>query len=131
MPSHRFHRGGAPLQVLRNPDGAPPARAVATAHQARLSLVGGRPRLVLCGGGAAQRAAVREQLIASVPGALVLEATDVWEVMQLAPRSNLVVLAGDLPDGAADAVVRLLAHRHPELAVISLAGGGAEPTEAR
>jgi hypothetical protein len=86
---------------------------------------------VLAGGDSATRAAVRQELLRSEPRALVFEADDVWELLQLAPRASLVVLAGDLQDAPAAALVRLLGHRHPELNVISPADSAADPAAAR
>ena len=97
----------------------------------RPAFVGERPRLVLGGSDPATRALVRVDLERSEPGLLVLEALDAWELLQLAPRAELVVLAGDLRDAPAESMVRLLAHRHPDLNVISLAARPADPATAR
>jgi hypothetical protein len=86
---------------------------------------------VLAGGDSATRAAVREELLRGEPRALVFEADDVWDLLQLAPRASLVVLAGDLQDAPAASLVRLLGHRHPELNVISPAGATAKPATGR
>lgn len=136
-PSTRFPRsvnGG--LRLVDDPDPAalPASSADISdfdARAPRLSIVGQAQRVVLAGGAAARRAAVHEQLADSLPRARLLEAADVWEVLQLAPRASLVVLAGDLHDAAATAVMRLLAHRHPDLNVISLADSTADPATAR
>lgn len=131
-PAPRFPRSTRDrLRVLKNPDGAPLEPGAAGAPRARLSLVGGRPRLVLGGDTARRRAIVRDELESSLPDALVLEATEVWEILQLAHRAGLVVLVGDLLDAPARAVMRLLAHRHPDLNVISLADSTADPASAR
>jgi hypothetical protein len=86
---------------------------------------------VLAGGDTTTRAAVREELLLSEPAALVFEADDVWELLQLAPRASLVVLAGDLQDAPAAALLRLLSHRHPDLNVILPADSTAGPAAAR
>jgi hypothetical protein len=80
------------------------------------------PRVVLAGGELGRRAAVNYELAYRMPDAVVLEADEVWEVLQQAPGSSLVVLAGDLEDAPAVALERLLAHRHPELTVLTLFG---------
>ena len=131
-PSSRFRRSGSRLWAVDGPAGDPD-RAPGTqgASQARLSIVGGRPRLVLSGGDPGTRALVREELERGEPELLVLEALDAWELLQIAPRAAFVVLAGDLPDAPATAMLRLLAHRHPELNVISLADRPADPATAR
>lgn len=80
------------------------------------------PRVVLAGGELGRRATVNYELAYRMPDAVVLEADEVWEVLQQAPDSCLVVLAGDLDDAPAVALERLLAHRHPELTVLTLYG---------
>ena len=132
-PSRRFRRSASQqLRVLPgHAAGDDPAPGTEGTSQARLSLVGGRPRLVLSGAEPSLRALVREELQRSEPDVLVLEAIDAWELLQVAPRAELVVLAGDLPDAPADAMVRLLAHRHPELNVISLADRTVDPATTR
>lgn len=42
------------------------------------------------------------------------------DVLERAPASRLVILAGDLGDGSAESLVRLLGLRHPELPVVSI-----------
>ena len=131
-PFSRFSRPASErFRVLSNPAGPDLAPGSQGVSQARLSIVGGRPRLVLSGADPATRALVREELERGEPEVLVLEALDAWELLQLAPRATMVVLAGDLPDATASAMVRVLAHRHPDLNVISLAGTPADPATAR
>jgi hypothetical protein len=79
-----------------------------------------RPRIVLAGADAIRRDRTRTQLRSRNPGALVIEVLNVWELLTHAPECQLVVLAGDLDDAPADALMRLLSHRHPKLPVVRL-----------
>ena len=88
----------------------------------RLRVIDDRPRVVLAGGELGRRSVVNCELAYRVPDAVVVEADEVWEVLQQAPGSSLVILAGDLEDAPAVALERLLAHRHPELSVLTLYG---------
>jgi hypothetical protein len=78
--------------------------------------------VLLAGADAGQRALLRRDLSLTLPRETVfLEASEVWEVVQLAPNSRMVMLSGDLADMRADALTRLLGRRHPWLPVLSLA----------
>lgn len=138
FPSRRFgrdsepHGDGSPeLRVLSNPESEFLGPGACEEAPARLSAVGGRPRLVVAGADAGTRAALREELIWTHPYALILEAGDLWEVLQLAPRATVLILAGDLQDAPVAQLLRLLAHRHPDLDIISLADNPADPATAR
>lgn len=75
--------------------------------------------VLLAGADASRRAALRAEFGATLPrGATFSEADDVSEVLERAPSSRMVVLAGDLDDADADSLMRLLGRRHPRLAVI-------------
>jgi DNA-binding NtrC family response regulator len=82
----------------------------------------GRSRpVLLAGADSAQRAAVLHDLANTLPeGTSFDEAATFWEVLARAPESRMVILSGDLEDGSAQALVRALGHRHPQLPVVSL-----------
>jgi hypothetical protein len=110
------------LQALRESLGAITDHASDERPRRRIRDSEDLPRVVLAGGELGRRAAVNYELAYRMPDAVVLEADEVWEVLQQAPGSCLVVLAGDLDDAPAVALERLLAHRHPELTVLTLYG---------
>ena len=62
----------------------------------------------------------RELIVALAPGTPFGEASKVWEVLQQAPQSGVVMLAGDLQDASAQALMSLLEHRHPRLPIVVL-----------
>lgn len=77
--------------------------------------------MLIAGGDADRRVAVagelRDQLSAETSFA---EATALWEVLNTAATSSLVVLAGDLDDVPAKSLMHMIGHRYPDLPVISL-----------
>lgn len=86
-------------------------------------LEGAPARLVLVAGGERNsRAAVMRDLTATMPANTRFdEASDAWEVLALAGESRMVVLSGDLGDLSAKSAMNMLAHRLPEVPVVSLA----------
>ncbi|HEV2998434.1 MAG TPA: hypothetical protein VGX16_04960 [Solirubrobacteraceae bacterium] len=77
--------------------------------------------MLLAGADPKRRAAVREEMReALAPGTRFEEASLVWEVLQRAPTSEIVVLADDLHDATAESLMLLLGARHPRLPIISL-----------
>jgi hypothetical protein len=66
-----------------------------------------------------RRALLREEIAATLPHrARFIEAEEVCEVLERAPLSRLVILAGDLADTDAESLMRMLGHRHPQLPVV-------------
>jgi hypothetical protein len=112
----------AHLQALREAVGALAEHSAEARPRRRFRDSDDLPRVVMAGGELGRRAAVNYELAYRMPDAVVLEADEVWEVLQQAPGSCLVVLAGDLDDAPAVALERLLAHRHPDLTVLTLYG---------
>ena len=58
------------------------------------------------------------------------EAGAAWEVLEQAPSSGVVMLAGDLAEVTAESLMHVLGHRHPSLPVVALgllADGGSAP----
>jgi hypothetical protein len=99
---------GAP-EPLRGRDTHPPA----------LHVVDGPSRILLAGGDADRRTALLEELTQTLSANTVFEQADaVCEVLEHASGSRMVFITGDLEDAPADSLMRMLAHRHPELAVL-------------
>ena len=79
-----------------------------------------RPVLV-AGADPRGRAAVLADLTDTMaPGTTFAEAQAFWEVLVHAPSSSMVVLSGELDDLPAESLMRMLAHRHPGLPVVSI-----------
>jgi hypothetical protein len=79
------------------------------------------PCILVAGADPRLRAAVRSELAGAMePGTIFEEAGMVWEVLEQAPRSGVVMLAGDLRDASAAGLTRLLAQRHPRLPIVAL-----------
>jgi hypothetical protein len=86
-----------------------------------LQLVEEHPCTLIAGANACLRAAVRLELAAVMaPDARFGEAERVSEVLEQAHRSGVVMLTGDLQDASADALIKLLAQRHPRLPIVAL-----------
>jgi len=68
---------------------------------------------------AAAVAALLDELTQTLPASTVFEqAGAVCEVLEHAPGSRMVFITGDLDDSSAESLMRMLAHRHPELPVL-------------
>ncbi len=88
---------------------------------------GARP-VLLAGADARRRAQLRAEIGATLPRRTAFaEADAVCDVLERAPASRLVILAGDLGDGSAESLVRLLGLRHPQLPVVSIESGMRRP----
>ncbi len=80
-----------------------------------------RSRILVAGADAQQRAAVLHDLSESLPASTQLgEAGAVWEVLEQAPSSSVVMLAGDLGEISAESLMEVLGRRHPKLPVVAL-----------
>jgi hypothetical protein len=78
-------------------------------------------RILVAGADPAQRAAVLHDLSQSLPeGAQLGEAGAVSEVLERAPASSVVMLAGDLGEVSAESLMQMLGSRHPSLPVVAL-----------
>ena len=93
------------------------------------------PRILIVAAEAQSRALVREELAGALaPETLFTEAGNVWEILQKAPMSGVVMLAGALTDVSARTLTELLGRRHPWLPVVVLdapdAEGQADPASA-
>jgi hypothetical protein len=81
--------------------------------------------ILLAGADASRRAALRAELGGALPQSTPFaEADSVFEVLERAPASRLVVLAGDLDDTSARNLMRIVGERYPRLPVISVEANG-------
>jgi hypothetical protein len=53
-------------------------------------------------------------------GTRFVELGTLWQLLERAPESRAVILSGDLDDVPAEALLHTLAHRHPDLPVVSV-----------
>jgi hypothetical protein len=100
-------------QSLRGRDASPPA----------LRVVDGPTRVLLAGTDTARRAALLDELTQTLSASTVFEQADaVSEVLEHASSSRMAFITGDLDDAPAESLMRMLAHRHPELPVLIVDG---------
>jgi hypothetical protein len=79
------------------------------------------PCVLIAAAGQRRRATVRHELAeALAPGTPFSEAGSIWEVLQKAPTSGVVMLAGDLEDVPAGRLMHVLGQRHPRLPIVVL-----------
>lgn len=80
------------------------------------------PRLILIAGGeAGDREAVLSDLRRTMAGGTTFrQAGALWEVLEQAAESSMVVLSGELDDVPAESLMQMLAHRNPALPVVSV-----------
>ncbi len=80
-----------------------------------------RSQVLVAGSSAERRAEIIEELAESLPqDTPVCEAEEVWEILEQAPHSHMVVLAEDPGAPTVDPLVHLLAHRHPRLPIVAV-----------
>jgi hypothetical protein len=80
-----------------------------------------RSRILIAGADAERRAAVLADLTEALPADTQFgEAGAAWEVLEQAPSSGVVMLAGDLDEVTAESLMHVLGHRHPSLPVVAL-----------
>jgi hypothetical protein len=93
-----------------------------------------RSRILVAGADPQLRATVLRDLSESLPAETQFgEAGAAWEVLEQAPSSGVVMLAGDLDEVTAESLMHVLGHRYPSLPVVALgltgdghpSGGGA------
>lgn len=107
-PSLRLLRGGR--RESDHAPGAAPGRSAAT-----------RSRILVAGADAERRATVLRNLSEALPSETQFgEAGAAWEVLEQAPSSGVVMLAGDLDEATAESVMHVLGHRYPSLPVVAL-----------
>jgi molybdopterin-guanine dinucleotide biosynthesis protein A len=115
-PELRLLRSGGEAQSLRSAREAQERRPVLRVIEDE-----GPARVLVVGPSAERRAALLDELTRTLPPSTRFEqAGAVSEVLEHASASRMVVLAGDLAEAPTDALARMLAHRHPELPVLSV-----------
>jgi hypothetical protein len=78
-------------------------------------------RILVAGADPAQRAAVLHDLSEALPASTQIgEACAVWEVLEQAPSSSVVMLTGDLGEVSAESLMHELGSRYPSLPVVAL-----------
>jgi hypothetical protein len=108
-------RPGSPAP---RPD-SPALRLVQEEMPRELPDEGDAPCILIVAAGARKRALVQRELAGALaPETRFAQAGNVWEVLQQAPRSGVVMLAGDLPDIGARTLMGLLGRRQPWLPVV-------------
>ncbi|HUN78178.1 MAG TPA: hypothetical protein VMU32_04590 [Solirubrobacteraceae bacterium] len=82
-------------------------------------------RILVAGADAERRATVLRNLSEALPDETQFgEAEAAWEVLEQAPSSGVVMLAGDLDEATAESVMHVLGHRYPSLPVVALGACG-------
>jgi DNA-binding NtrC family response regulator len=77
--------------------------------------------VLIAGRDSAGRAAVLRELSRTMPADTLFEqAGAFWEVLERAPAISMVILSGELDEVPAESLLGMLAHRHPDLPVVSL-----------
>jgi hypothetical protein len=133
--AHRSHlrmlRGGARVESeASDPTVLPPAGET-PAPSAPPKTSPERSRILIAGADPERRAAVLADLTEALPADTQFgEARAAWEVLDQAPSSGVVMLAGDLDEVTAESLMHVLGHRHPSLPVVAL-GLFAEGSSAR
>jgi hypothetical protein len=125
---HRPDAGRPTLRLLRG------GLRTGAAQETEAPETGAQPagdseaRILVAGADAERRATVLRDLSEALPEETEFsEAGAAWEVLEQAPSSGVVMLAGDLDEATAESLMHVLGHRHPSLPVIALglaAAGG-------
>jgi len=63
---------------------------------------------------------VRELTERMPEGTSIREADATWQVLEHAPSSRLVMIAGEIEGSSPESVMHLLGSRHPQLPVVAL-----------
>lgn len=101
------------------------AKRACDANRPQLRLLSGpaatdRP-VLLAGGDRAARDAIQRDLARTMPSSTTFEqAGAIWEVLVRAPQASMVILSGELDDLPAESLLRMLAHKNPEVPVVCL-----------
>jgi predicted exporter len=77
--------------------------------------------VLIAGRDEAKRARVRTDLDQVMPAGTRFEELDtLWEVLAHAPTSRMVIISSEVDEVSAESLLHTLAHREPDLPVISL-----------
>ncbi len=99
------------------------AGALKEDRRAPLRLVSDRDAqcILVAGSDARRRGNLLALLSARLPeGTRFTEAAATWEVLEHAPSSRMVMLAGELDGCSTESVMHLIGNRHPQLPVLAL-----------
>jgi hypothetical protein len=119
----RMLRGDAHTELSpeRAANGLQPRPVDAAATAAERPAPRERSRILIAGADPKRRAAVLADLTEALPADTQFgEAGAAWEVLDQAPSSGVVMLAGDLDEVTAESLMHVLGHRHPSLPVVAL-----------
>lgn len=84
-----------------------------------LRVIDGPTRVLIAGSDAGQRTALLDELTQTLPASTVFaEADAICGALEHAPRSRMAIITGDVDDAPAEALMHMLTHRHPALAVL-------------
>lgn len=90
------------------------------------------PLILIVAAGARKRALVHRELASALaPDTRFAQAANVWEVLEQAQHSGVVMLAGDLPDVSVHTLMELLGRRQPWLPVVVLDAPEAQTRSGR
>ncbi len=119
----------ARLKLLRGRETKAGAQAPAQNARSPLRLVEDERRedsILVAGSDPQRRSTLLRELSERLPkGTRFEEAAATWEVLERAPCSRIVMLAGDLDGSSPESVMHLLGNRHPLLPVLALSAPGA------
>jgi hypothetical protein len=97
---------------------------IAATPRPRLRLLQGQAQdrsILIAGSDERRRSNLRASLSARMPeGTRFTEATATWELLEHAPSSRMVMLAGEIEGSSTESVMHLLGNRHPQLPVLAL-----------
>lgn len=111
------------LQVLQ---GGVPGQDAPEDRRAPLRLVRDHAArsILVAGSDARRRGKLLAQLTARLPeGTIFQEASATWEVLEHAPSSRMVMLAGGVEGSSTESVMHLICNRHPQLPVLAFGEG--------
>lgn len=97
---------------------------IAETSRPRLRLLQGQAQdrsILIAGGDERRRSSLLASLSARMPeGTRFTEARATWELLEHAPSSRMVMLAGEIEGSSTESVMHLLGNRHPQLPVLAL-----------
>jgi hypothetical protein len=115
----RLLRGGH--RPVRESDRASAAAPQGQRSASERAAAQARSQILVAGADPAQRATVLRELSDALPADTRFgEAGAGWEVLEQAPSSGVVMLAGDLTEVTAESLMHVLGHRYPSLPVVAL-----------
>jgi succinyl-CoA synthetase alpha subunit len=77
--------------------------------------------ILIAGGDPERRSALVQELSQRLPAGTCFEQVDAtWEMLERAPSSRMVMLAGELDGSSPESAMHLLGSRHPRLPVVAL-----------